>query len=381
MKMHIPVFSASAASKRWCGGRPELMTHKSLVQAQHDAPYWTEELRAGNMPAFDVHSKHGKAEKEAYHLERFRLLSYIHNEGFWIALVDHLTPQPIAFWLPALASAIESGNVHALSALNAKYSLQTLFFEWFEFMKSSQMKDVVHPKALQWFARDNNLHDLLRAFSENTFNADYAELMLSNALWWDAANDPRGAQSVSSLAKEWCALPLSLRTTAGAVKNTISMLTCLNRRDMDRQNKDPQRIYRNAPASQELATALEGGVALICKTTNLPLALIRTLTGRMTPEDLENPLLCAVVQYQDPYDEADWFCIQQHRVPLRSAQYQQVVHNARRAGPLSTLLEMQCSKGMSWEIYNVAESFINQRPVNTMALPDGLLETSLSGLP
>lgn len=378
--MHIPVFSALAANKRWNGGAPALMTHEDLRQAQADAPYWADELRAGNMPAFDIRAKKVQALNEAYHLERFHFLSYINHEGFWNALVDHLGVQSPTFWLPAVDSAIESGNVHALNALNsrAKLPVQTLFFEWLTFAEQCKNVHPPHPRALQWFAQDESLHDLLRAFSENSLARDYSPAMLTGntPLWWDATSQTSGAESVLSWTRDWCALPETLRTTEGAVKNVMSLLTCLNKRDMDRARLDPMQTRRNSASSMELAQALEQSIAMVCEAAQLPPELMRTLAGRMTPEDLENPILCAVVQYEDPFVVEDWFCTMQHRRPLREAQYKQVVHNAARAEPLPALLDMQCKKGVSWGIYSVAEPFISKRPVQTMALPEGLLDTS-----
>ena len=376
--MHIPLFSALSAKKRWNGGAPELMTPANILQAQQDAPYWAKQLRAGNMPAFDVHNKKAQGTNEIYHLERFRFLSYIHNKDFWNALVTHLGPQNSTFWLTVLDSAIESGNVHALSALNihAKLPLQTLFFEWLPLGNFSQKTDILHPRALEWFATDTSLHELLRTFSAKILDRDYSGAMLSNKipLWWDAANQTNGAQSVISWTNDWCALPAAVRTTEGAVKNAVSILISLNKRDMDRQHRDPQNVSRSAPESQELAIALEKSVTIICERMDLPMRLIRTLAGRMKAQDLEDPMLCAVVQYQDPHVHEDTFCTQQHRVPLRHSQYLQVVHNAARSEPLPTLLDMHCERGALWHIYNIAEPFVNQRPVQTMALPDGLLD-------
>lgn len=378
--MHIPVFSAHAASKRWNGGAPELMTEGDLVQAQKDAPYWAQELRAGNMPAFDIHTKKMQDANEAYHLERFHFLSYINNDDFWNALVEHLNVKTPTFWLPAIDSAIESGNVHALHAIktHAGLPLQTLFFEWLTYAEQCKNVHPPHPQALQWFAQDASLHELLRAFSESSLARDYSTAILTGEvpLWWDAANQTSGAASVLSWTQDWCALPETLRTTEGAVKNALSLLTCLNKRDMDRARQDPMHTRRASTPAQALSAALEQSVARVCEAASLPPELMRTLAGRMTAEDFENPLLCAVVQYQDPFVTEDWFCTMQHRQPLRTAQYKQVVHNASRAEPLPALLDMQCQKGVSWGIYGVAEPFISKRAVQSMALPEGLLDTS-----
>lgn len=366
--MHIPVFSALAANTRWNNGIPDLMTMEALLQANADAPYWEKELRAGNMRPMD----------EAYHLERFRFLSFVHHAGFWNALVDHMGEKHISFWLPAVDSAIDSGNTLALEALNtrAKHSRQALFFEWLAFISSAPNIEVPHSRSLAWFAQDPALHEYLYAFSEKTLCRDYASAMLTGKipLWWDAPNATWGATSVLSRAKEWCALDDALATPQSGLKNALSMLTCLNKIAMDRKGVDPKQEHRKEPPSLLVAASLEESVALICARVGIPLGLARTLAGRMTSEDLENPILCAVVQFEDPFVIGDPHCFSQHRAPLREAQYMQVKNNAKFAEPLPTLLDMNATRGVPWEIYTIAEPFMSKRPIQSMSLPENLFD-------
>lgn len=368
--MHIPVFSALAANTRWNNGAPDLMTMDALRQAAADAPYWEKELRAGNMLTMD----------EGYHLQAFRFLSFVHHEGFWDALVGHLGQQTPTFWLPALDSAIEAGNLHALNALTTKgqYTLQALFFEWLAFVEQTQgATTMLHPNTLAWFAQDPTLHTFMNAFGEACMQRDYTTLLLKgeDPPWWDVPSKTGGVQALLERNKAWCALDAPLFTLEGAVKTAIQMLVSLNKSDMDADNNDPKRIHRQSPASLALRSALETCVTTICERASIPQGLIRTLAGRMNAQDREDPMLCAVAQFEDPHVRHEPYCTAQQRAPLSVAHYRQIQNNASFAEPLPTLLDMEdkAIRGLPWRIYCIAEPFVSRRPVQTMALPENLL--------
>lgn len=371
--MHIPVFSALAANTRWNNGAPDLMTMEALQQANADAPYWEKELRAGNMRAMD----------EEYHLQAFRFLSFVHHEGFWDALVGHLGPQTPIFWLPALDSALEAGNLHALNALNTRgqHTRQTLFFEWLTFVDQTQgAVTMLHPSTLAWFAQDRTLDKFMNAFGESCMQRDYATLLLKGEppQWWDVPTKTGGIQALMERNKAWCQLDEPLFTLEGAVKTSIQMLVSINKSEMDVGNEDPQHVHRRTPASFALREALETCVAAICERAAIPQGLIRTLAGRMNAQDREDPMLCAVAQFEDPHVRHEPYCAMQSRAPLSAAHYRQIQNNASFAEPLPTLLDMEDKdiRGLPWRIYCIAEPFVSRRQVQTMALPDNLLSAN-----
>lgn len=381
--MHIPLFGTNLAKIRWNGGAPELSTAKDLHQAQKDAPYWAGQLRAGNMSAFDVVDKKGithRASKEAYYLGTFHLLTLVHDATFWNELVKYIGPETHTFWLPILESAVEYGNVHALDALknHTNQPLQTLFFEWKAFTRNTS-KFAPHPASLQWFAEDSSLHGKLREHVQSSLVRDYCREILAYTppLWWDAPSQTSGAQSIAERTAAWCAMPEHLRNIEGSFNTALYMLNCLNEMDATVPSLDPPNYPEHS--SKELENALQQSIEMVCNVAKMPLELLRTLAGRMTPQDLEHPFLCAVAQHEYEYYQVDAnrSSRNMNRIPLSIAQRQQVAHNVARAEPLPTLLDMQCQKRTPWLVYQVAEPFISRRPVQTMDLPDGLLDTNV----
>ena len=236
---------------------------------------------------------------------------------------------------------------------------------------------MLHPNTLAWFAQDTTLHKFMNAFGEACMQRDYAILLLKGETpsWWDVPSKTGGVQALVERNKAWCQLGEPLFTLEGAVKTAIQMLVSLNKSDMDVGNDDPQRIHRQSPASLALRAALETCVATICERASIPQGLIRTLSGRMNAQDREDPMLCAVAQFEDPHIRHEPYCGAQSRAPLSVAHYRQIQNNASFAEPLPTLLDMEDKdiRGLPWRIYAIAEPFVSRRPLQTMELPDNLL--------
>lgn len=370
--MHIPFFSSSQARLRWNHGFPRLDTPEAILSANKDAPYWAMELRAGNMARMD----------ESYYLERFRGLGFVHNQDFWNALVEHLGKESPAYWLPVLDSAISTGNVPALTAFNtlAAFSKQTLFYQWRAFVESATNPEPLHPNTLAWFASDESLHHFLVEYSASALSRTYANPILEGTLPWlvDPASQTAGVPAVLAWAKAWCALPDTLANPQTGLSNALSLLVQLNHRDQDRHGKDHGRTNRCTPSSVALSMALEQSVELISARTSMPLGLVRTLAGRMTQDDLEQPFLCAVAQYEYSEVISHHCTVLQQRNYMHPAHWMQIQNNAKFAEPLPLLLDMQGQRGQPWQIYNLAEPFISKRAVHMEALPPNFLDAPLS---
>lgn len=370
--MHIPFFSSSQARLRWNQGLPDLDSPQELLDAHKDATYWADELRAGNMRAMD----------ESYYLERFRALGFVHHHDFWNALIGHLGKESPSFWLPALDSAITTGNVQALTALNtaAGFSKQALFYQWRAFVAAAANPEPLHANTLAWFAGDESLHDFLEAYSASALSRLYSNPMLrGDAPWFvDPASQSLGVNAVLAWTNAWCALPDSLANPNTGLRNALDLLVELNRRDQDRQGQDPGGVNRRSPSSVALSKVLEQSVELICERTKMPPGLVRTLAGRMTQEDLEQPFLCAVAQFEYADTASHHISVLQQRNYMHPAHWMQIQNNAKFAEPLPLMLDMQTQRGQSWQIYNLAEPFINKRAIQVEALPTNFLDAPLS---
>lgn len=378
--MQFSFLSAIAASKRWNHGDPDLITEQGLIQATKDAPFWAKEVRLGRMRSMN----------EEVYLQEFHFFGFVPNKEFASALFNFYEKQHTSFFWPLLASAVECGNIPLLEVFQTKRncSVQSVFFEWMGFTEHTASPKTPrnpppHPRALQWFAQDKTLHEPLSALNQGVLLRDYAIPMLSAfmPLWWDAANGVARQNAVRSITKDWCAMPDAFITQQSALTSALWMLAALNQADTDEHKHDPKGVYRKSPQSMELAAILQECTQLICERAQLSLGLVRTLAGRMTDADRQDPNLCAVTLFEttDAFGATEtppnaW----QHRLPLRVAHQLQVQHNALRAGPLPMMLDMQAKRGNPWQIYSVAEPFVNKRPVNAMELPADLLDTNVT---
>lgn len=370
--MYIPFFSSSQARHRWNQGFPDLDSPQDILSANKDAPYWALELQAGNMRTMD----------ESYYLERFRALGFVHHQDFWNALVGHLGKESPSYWLPALDSAMTTGNVPALTALNkeALFSKQSLFYQWRTFVASATNPEPVHPSTLAWLSNDESLHHFLVEYSASALSRLYSNPMLQGGTPWlvDPASQTHGVDAVLAWTKAWCLLPDTLATASSGLRNALDLLVELNRRDQDRQGQDPGGVNRRSPSSVALSKVLEQSVELICERTKMPPGLVRTLAGRMTQDDLEQPFLCAVAQFEYADTANHHISVMQQRNYMHPAHWMQIQNNAKFAEPLPLMLDMQTQRGQPWQIYNLAEPFINKRAIQVEALPTNFLDAPLS---